>query len=232
MISHKSSTHGQTHADDSVQARPLRRYRGENKNPRGQAPRKPLPPSGQRVKYICEVCSQVKLTRRALTNHQRVKHEQRRDFLCDQCDQRFGYFECLVRHRRAKHENVIHTCHLCDFETTYRQTLTLHLRRVHLKLKPHVCELCDYRALSITRINKHRRAVHEKIKARERYIPKSTSISFIYVKNIYRYFPAYILYFVLKCCFNFIACSILSLVPGPYTPDLHQKQGRGLFSLW
>jgi hypothetical protein len=145
---------------------PPRRFRGKGrKPPRGKAPRKPLPPPEERVKFICDICNHVTLTNRAMKDHKRARHENRRDFLCDECDMSYSYSECLRRHKLSKHNDSVHTCEICGFQTDYIHYLKTHHKKVHVRHRPVKCERCDYWGENQYRIDKHVRAVHDKIKS-------------------------------------------------------------------
>jgi hypothetical protein len=145
---------------------PPRRFRGKGrKPPRGKAPRKPLPPAEERVKFTCDICNHVTLTNRAMKDHKRARHENRRDFLCDECDMSYSYSECLRRHKLSKHNDSVHTCEICGFQTDYIHYLKTHHKKVHVRHRPVKCDQCDYRGENQYRIAKHIKAVHDKIKS-------------------------------------------------------------------
>ena len=58
----------------------------------------------------------------------------------------------------------LHTCSECDFTTTKQCKLTVHIEKVHRKIKRFQCSECDYQAYDNGGLTNHFKRVHQKLK--------------------------------------------------------------------
>ena len=43
-----------------------------------------------------------------------------------------------------KRENILHKCDYCDYETSKKNDLERHIKRVHFFERPFKCDLCEF----------------------------------------------------------------------------------------
>ena len=70
----------------------------------------------------------------------------------------------LNQHFNADHGDVFkYHCHLCEYETYYKQPFNRHLMQTHRALKQIKCSECNYKNQSISELNRHIRQIHKEI---------------------------------------------------------------------
>ena len=58
---------------------------------------------------------------------------------------------------------ALHTCDKCDYNTSTKEYLRIHLRSIHEGVK-YPCDKCDYKATQTGSLLQHKQSVHEKIR--------------------------------------------------------------------
>lgn len=48
----------------------------------------------------------------------------------------------------VRRENILHKCDFCDYETSKKNYLDHHVKRVHLNERPFECDVCDYTSVT------------------------------------------------------------------------------------
>lgn len=126
--------------DDEIEYK-QRNLKGKNKN----------------LKFTCEFCQVTYRTRNTLLNHIRNIHLKieetakacnHENDLCKDCDMKFMSekdFRKLTKQKTTKQNK--YKCSLCEFKTSRKDTLLIHMRNYHvLMFQNNVfkCELCGY----------------------------------------------------------------------------------------
>ncbi len=110
----------------------------------------------------CKDCDFKSTSRSSMQAHVKRKHNQTR---CDDCDQKFEMHTKYLRHRITAHgDKVKNACELCEFVAMEKKSLTVHMNRKHLKVKPFACDVCDFRSTTKGTVDKHKRQIHLKLK--------------------------------------------------------------------
>lgn len=103
---------------------------------------------------VCEVCNETFRRICDLRRHM-WKHSSVKRFTCDLCDYGSDKRGNILSHMRRHSTEKQATCHVCGKMYKTMQSLKLHVRSAHLKLKPFKCEQCDYAAAQPVHLRRH-----------------------------------------------------------------------------
>lgn len=114
-----------------------------------------------KAQWKCRFCCPeptYHLNKRALRKH---KEESHRDtgFICEDCDEFFMEKIALDNHKRkqlcsGKEKSFV--CDQCGMQLSCKVSLRLHIRRVHLKLRPYQCPDCPFAATNYQSWSSHK----------------------------------------------------------------------------
>ncbi|GBP42774.1 Zinc finger and SCAN domain-containing protein 22 [Eumeta japonica] len=93
---------------------------------------------GERIRYPCQACDQVFLSRTALVQHIRNFHLQERPYKCDSCEMSFFSMVYLRRHMIKHTGERVFECKVCKKTFPRKNTLVLH-ERIHSNDRRFVC---------------------------------------------------------------------------------------------
>ena len=79
----------------------------------------------------CKDCDQLFQTNRQLTIHYRVDHPDKRMFKCESCEYSSNYLPNMKTHHNSTHKQLVLSCSLCVFITTWNTTFHQHMRDKH-----------------------------------------------------------------------------------------------------
>ena len=89
----------------------------------------------------------------------------KKDLICETCDYTTSLKASLVIHVKAVHEKLKDfQCDQCDYTTLQKESLLNHAKVIHEKLKDFQCDECDYTTSLTASLAIHVKAVHEKLK--------------------------------------------------------------------
>ena len=124
--------------------------------------------------FSCTDCTESFKTMHSVNVHKRSVHN-RRDFYCRKCSFKFKLHSHLLRHYRTVHdfdmkkftnseisaEQTIYSCTVCDFTTSYKQNLAIHMKSKHSDLKNDFhCDQCGSNFTVKTSLTRHILKVH------------------------------------------------------------------------
>ena len=117
----------------------------------------------------CKDCDQLVQNTRQLTLHYRADHPDRRIFQCESCDYSSNYLPNLKTHKNSTHKQLVLSCPVCVFITTWNTTFHQHMRDKHgvvqkartrgnkyNKTGSLICEECGFQAKTEKQMRKHR----------------------------------------------------------------------------
>lgn len=126
--------------------------------------------------YPCGLCGfkfkEKKDLRKHMLRHNKSSLEQ--IYKCNECDKAFGIKGDLLAHKHG-HEvrrTKPFACTMCDFKSSYQQSLTKHLAFRHSDERPFRCDVCAFKTKNNTVLQNHKSYVHEK-KKRPKYKAKN-----------------------------------------------------------
>ena len=116
----------------------------------------------------CPHCDHASQNVSHLRLHIKGRHDRAKDFQCGECPYASLESHALEAHKKAVHfkqKDVVCEVDGCDFVTTAKANLRLHVRRVHTKgPKTKACRECDYRHMTSAGVQRHYREVHLKVR--------------------------------------------------------------------
>ncbi|XP_031625593.1 zinc finger protein 845-like [Contarinia nasturtii] len=114
--------------------------------------------------YTCDLCPSKFFKKHRYTAHLRT-HQGLKPWKCDHCERDFQKYANLSRHIASKHVDSeakpIFACDVegCDKSYTLKQTLNVHIKKVHLGMKLNltrkICEICGKSFSTISRLLEH-----------------------------------------------------------------------------
>ena len=120
------------------------------------------------VKFQCNFCDYQASQKSHLKQHIQSVHEGSK-FICT-CGDQFSYKSSLQKHRETfckdiqhVHEGVKFECNFCDFQTSHKWSLKIHIESVHEGVK-FQCNFCDYQASHKSNLKRHIQTAHEGFK--------------------------------------------------------------------
>jgi len=81
---------------------------------------------------------------------------------CIYCNKNFSTSHSLNRHIRMIHLGVRFNCQFCDYQSTNKSYLSLHIDNVHLKLMPFQCDQCDQSFGRKDSLKRHKTNIHRR----------------------------------------------------------------------
>ncbi|CAH0396031.1 unnamed protein product [Bemisia tabaci] len=109
--------------------------------------------------FKCELCPATFRYPQSAKEHLRV-HSNEKPYLCSICPKSFKYSSQLFVHEKRHSKKRAFVCDLCKTKFKTRETISKHIRIVHLGEKPVKCNLCTYKTINTSSLKKHM-AVHE-----------------------------------------------------------------------
>ena len=112
-----------------------------------------------KIKQKCDECEFEADKLRYITLHKR-KHAAEPQFECPICFKKYPQDSSLTRHKRSAHgPNGNNTCEKCQQTFKLKETLRVHMGRIHkegsFKKKEHRCETCNYVTDRLGCLTKH-----------------------------------------------------------------------------
>ncbi|KAL1402465.1 hypothetical protein pipiens_019743 [Culex pipiens pipiens] len=123
------------------------------------------------IKRNCKICSETFYKPSLLRNHMTQKHQL---YMCEICHETFGSLSWFVQHKSMKHRKrpacsncelakhiLTHTktkntvCEICGSRFTRKESLKMHVKRVHEGYRPHECSLCGLKFSLICLLKRH-----------------------------------------------------------------------------
>ena len=133
-------------------------FRGKNKNSLNVHKR-----LKHKIKHKCDECEFEAEVLRYVTLHQRKTHSTE----CPICFGKYQHNSSLTRHKRSAHgQNGNHICERCNQAFKLKETLRVHLGRIHgegsFKKQVLKCDLCTYKTDRLGCLTKHIEKNHKK----------------------------------------------------------------------
>lgn len=116
---------------------------------------------------VCEVCNETFRRICDLRRHM-WKHSSVKRFTCDICDYGSDKRGNIISHMRKHTKDKNYVCSVCGKLYKTEQSLKLHVRTAHLKLRPFKCDVCDYSASQPVHLRRHQ-VLHHGAGERRRY---------------------------------------------------------------
>ncbi|KAK9891279.1 hypothetical protein WA026_013590 [Henosepilachna vigintioctopunctata] len=122
----------------------------------------------------CAFCDYIPVDEVDFKNHGILVHNQ---FVCSKCRFSTPLEFCLKRHVSLEHSDVNGDqsikqpgkCKFCDFSSSDKDEMSIHMNAFHLKIKQHECPSCDYVIGRLEDLKKHIQYVHRQ-KKDEKYL--------------------------------------------------------------
>lgn len=109
--------------------------------------------------YECDICGAVFAEKGRLNVHKPI-HNDTRPWLCEECGKSFKRAINLRMHRKIHVEVKPYPCQLCAYRCTRHDTLNLHMKRKHLKLRRVLCTFCGKKFFSEKECQAHTARKH------------------------------------------------------------------------
>ena len=91
---------------------------------------------------------------------------QEKKFKCDKCDYKTAVSNSLKIHIKSVHDKIKdHVCQECGYSCSLKPLLDSHIKQVHLKMKNYMCEECGYSSFTNGTLQLHKQSVHENMKS-------------------------------------------------------------------
>ncbi|XP_059054586.1 zinc finger protein 62-like isoform X2 [Achroia grisella] len=110
--------------------------------------------------WACKVCGRTFISKNKFIKHKRTHRNKE----CQLCDKLFStqrqYDSHMQRHTaklREIKENNIQTCSFCEKECSNDNSLSVHVNKVHLQIKPYSCDMCNRQFYTETNLNCHQK---------------------------------------------------------------------------
>ena len=104
---------------------------------------------------VCEVCNETFRRICDLRRHM-WKHSSVKRYTCELCDYGSDKRGNIISHMRKHSGEKTFACQICTKMYKTEQSLKLHVKTAHLKLKPYKCESCDYAASQPVHLRRHK----------------------------------------------------------------------------
>ena len=121
--------------------------------------------------YPCPICGKSYLHQKSVTDHIRKVHEKRKKerlYPCDQCHKVFkNSKKSLFRHIQNVHSNekLCFQCDQCGKKLTSQNSLTLHIKATHDKIKNFKCQHCPKKFSWPASLKWHIESAHAVVKS-------------------------------------------------------------------
>ncbi len=109
--------------------------------------------------WECDICGAVFAEKGRLNVHRPI-HNEARPWLCEECGKSFKRAINLRMHRKIHVEVKPYQCELCAYRCTRHDTLNLHMKRKHLKLRRVLCTFCGRKFFSEKECQAHTQRKH------------------------------------------------------------------------
>ena len=109
--------------------------------------------------WECDICGALFAEKGRLNVHKPI-HNEARPFLCEECGKSFKRAINLRMHRKIHVEVKPYQCELCAYRCTRHDTLNLHMKRKHLKLRRVLCTFCGKKFFSEKECQAHTSRKH------------------------------------------------------------------------
>jgi len=110
---------------------------------------------------ICPHCGEHY---RTLKFHIMRMHQKDKPFKCKECDNSYINKSELDMHFKYRHSKDvdIKICHLCGYETKYKEALKVHIKITHENITRFSCAECDKKFYAKSHLKRHIKAAHRK----------------------------------------------------------------------
>jgi len=110
---------------------------------------------------ICPHCGEHY---RTLKFHIMRMHQKDKPFKCKECDNSYINKSELDMHFKYRHSKDvdIKICHLCGYETKYKEALKVHIKTTHENITRFSCTECDKKFYAKSHLKRHIKAAHRK----------------------------------------------------------------------
>lgn len=109
--------------------------------------------------WSCKICGRCFLYKNKLVNHKRM-HKNIECHMCDKLFSKQKYYDSHMQ-RHANKLNVLNkhvqTCSFCEKECSNDNSLSVHVNKVHLQIKPYSCDMCSKQFYTERNLNCHKR---------------------------------------------------------------------------
>ncbi|KAL4238808.1 hypothetical protein ACF0H5_003515 [Mactra antiquata] len=103
----------------------------------------------------CKYCGGKFATRQKRLNHARAEHED----LCQYCNICRTSFYSSTPEEYFAHKSTCkpgHPCHICGKKLCSKDSLGMHIKYTHMKIRKYQCDMCQYAAKNIKRLREHK----------------------------------------------------------------------------
>lgn len=107
------------------------------------------------IRCICTICGMGLSSATSLKDHMTRRHNDETPFECKYCDRAFTTSLSLKTHQLT-HVDPSFACNLCDKKFIQSASLRIHIKRVHIKVRPYSCDFCQKLFATRTELKKHR----------------------------------------------------------------------------
>ena len=109
--------------------------------------------------YKCPLCDNSYSSQTAVIHHMGIVHDQN-PYGCSLCEKKFPSKHALKHHRATVHEGK-NKCNICNYSSTRKLSMKVHIKTVHTKDKPYKCNLCFSSFSSKATLTSHIKANHQ-----------------------------------------------------------------------